>query len=142
MIFSNRGIQVLKQLEGFSATPYYDSAGVLTIGYGTTRFPKDLKYVTEAQAEILLRADIGWAERAVNRHVTATLNQNQFDALVIFTYNVGAGAFTESTLLRKLNDKQYESAAEEFGRWVFAKGKKIDGLVNRRAAEKKLFLET
>ena len=79
-------------------------------------------------------------EKAVNDSVTALLNQNQFDALVSFTYNVGIQAFKDSTLLRLLNKKNYRGAAQQFERWVKAGKKTLPGLVSRRKEEKELFL--
>ena len=87
-----------------------------------------------------LRQDVAESERAVNQHVHVPLTQHQFDALVSFVFNLGAGNFRTSTLLKKLNARDYDGAAQEFGRWVQAGGKTLPGLVRRREAESALFL--
>ncbi len=96
--------------------------------------------ITEAQAEQMLTEDLVRFERIVERLVRVRVNQGQFDALVSFTYNVGEGNFTNSTLLRKLNAGDTAGAAEQFARWVHASGKVLPGLVKRRAAERAMFL--
>ncbi len=137
---STNGIALLKQFEGYSPKVYNDSAGKPTIGYGhLLRTNEHLTEITGEKAEQLLREDIRKAESAVERHVTAPLTQNQYDALVSFTYNIGEGNFRDSTLLRHLNSTNYAVASEEFKRWVYAGGKKVRGLENRRNKEKQLF---
>ena len=84
--------------------------------------------------------DVASSVSAVNRLVTVPLTQNQFDSLVDFVYNLGEGSFAKSTLLRKLNNKDYIGASEEFQKWVFDNGKVQPGLVSRRYREKQLFL--
>ena len=140
MRVSQRGIDLIKKFEGLELTSYEDAAGVLTIGYGHTG--EDVKpgdVISKEQAEKLLRRDLEEAEQGVNRNVTVPLTQNQFDALVSFTYNLGTTALANSTLLRELNKGRYESAAAQFERWVYAGGKKLKGLIRRRIAEKQLF---
>ena len=80
------------------------------------------------------------AERAVLRLITVPLSDGQFDALVSFTFNLGSGALQRSTLRRKVNRQEYEDAALEFGKWVWAGGRRLKGLINRRKAEAALFL--
>lgn len=146
---SQKGIDLIKEFEGLRLTAYYDAVGVLTIGYGhTNRSASADKYpvypgqtITAAQAETILKADLIVFENAVLRNVTYPVNQNQFDALVSFTFNLGEGNLRSSTLLQKLNNGDILGAANEFDRWVYAGGKKLEGLVRRRAAEKALFLE-
>ncbi|MFC4728142.1 glycoside hydrolase family protein [Coralloluteibacterium thermophilus] len=140
MSISDAGIDLIKGFEGLRLTSYQDSAGVWTIGYGHTG-PEvgPGQTITQAQAEALLRQDVGWAENAVRNNVQVPLGQGQFDALVSFTFNVGAGAFGGSTLLQKLNAGDYAGAQNEFGRWIHAGGQVLPGLVNRRAAEAELF---
>jgi len=95
--------------------------------------------ITKEGAEELLREDVKRFEGYVDRLVKVPLTQGQFDALVSFTYNLGPGALEKSTLLDQLNRGDYDSAAEQFGRWVKAGGKTLAGLVRRRAAERALF---
>jgi lysozyme len=140
---SPTGIGLIKSSEGLRLKAYPDpGTGGLpwTIGYGSTSGVTQKMVITEAQAEQMLAADLVRFERAVERLVRVPLNQGQFDALVSFTYNVGEGNFTKSTLLRKLNAGDTAGAAEQFKRWVNAGGKVLPGLVKRRAAERALFL--
>jgi len=129
----------IKKWEGLRLRAYTDVVGVWTIGYGHTKTAKPGMVITEKEAERLLRWDLDWAEEAVRDHVKVDITQPQFDALVSFTYNVGAGAFRGSTLLRKLNAGDHEGAAQEFKRWNKGGGRVIQGLVNRRADEERLF---
>lgn len=130
---------MLKRLEGFAATPYWDHKGY-SIGYGhLMRDGESMTRVNEAQADALLSADLGPVENAVANAVTVELNQSQFDALVLWAYNVGVGAMRKSTLLKKLNAGDYDGAASEFSRWIFAGGVVNAGLVARRTEEQRLF---
>ena len=135
---------LIKEYEGLRLHAYQDSAGVLTIGWGHTGDVRRGQSITVHQAEALLALDIGIAAAAVNRHVDAPLSQGMFDALVSFTFNLGERRLAESTLLKKLNLRDYAAAANEFPKWVKAtvRGKKVTlaGLVRRRAAERSLFL--
>lgn len=140
-ITSQNGIDLIKSFEGCRLTAYQDSVGVWTIGYGHTYGVYAEMTITEQQAEDYLRADLGTSESAVNRLITCAINQNQFDALVSFAFNLGLGNFTSSTLLKKLNTGDITSAANEFEKWVKAGGEVLEGLVRRRAAEKELFLK-
>ena len=134
-------ISLIKKHEGLRLEAYLPTPNdVWTIGYGHTHTAKQGQKITEAQAEALLRKDITWAEEAVNKSVVVPLTQNQFDALVSFVFNVGAGAFGSSTLLRLLNSKDYEGAANQFLRWNKQKGVVLKGLTKRREEERKLFL--
>lgn len=137
---SQAGVNLIKSFEGCRLTAYQDSAGVWTIGYGHTSGVKKGMTITEAQAEAYLKGDLGTAENAVNGKVTYSIKQNQFDALVSFTYNVGSGNFGSSTLLKKLNQGDITGAANEFDKWNKAGGQVLEGLVRRRAAEKAMFL--
>lgn len=132
--------EIVKEFEGLRLEAYKCPADAWTIGYGHTLgvIPGDV--ITEKEAEILLAEDLEDAESAVNEYVKVKLNQNQFDALVSFVYNLGAGNFKSSTLLRKLNAGDYLGAANEFKRWNKAGGKVLNGLVRRRAAECNLFI--
>jgi len=140
---SPKGIALIKSAEGLRLKAYPDpGTGGLpwTIGYGSTSGVTRNMVITEAQAEQMLAADLVRFERIVERLVRVPVDQGQFDALVSFTYNVGEGNFTKSTLLRKLNAGDTAGAAEQFSRWVHAGGKVLPGLVKRRAAERGLFL--
>jgi lysozyme len=142
---STNGITLIKEFEGFKESSYQCSAGVWTIGYGTTVFPEGHKVlrgdrIIKKSAEEFLRHDLIQFETQVNRLVQVPLTQNQFDALVSFTYNLGGGALERSTLLKKLNDGNYSGAAKEFMRWNKAGGKVLKGLTNRRKREMELFL--
>jgi len=139
---SERGIALLKESEGFSATPYICPAGKPTIGYGhVIRDDENFadQGIDDAQAESLLRRDIGTAEQAVFEAVSVGLTQNQFDAMVVLTYNIGIGAFQNSTLLKDLNAGDIDSALSQWGRWIYASGKPLPGLIARRKAEVELF---
>ena len=139
------GRKMIQGFEGLRLNSYDDGAGVWTIGYGTTVYPAGIKVIrgqtiTQAQAEMYMQHDLKKFEKAVNDLVTVPLNQNQFDALVSLVYNIGIGAFAKSTLLARLNKGQYIDAAQQFDAWKIAGGKVMQGLVNRRAKEKRLFL--
>jgi lysozyme len=132
------GLAKLKELEGFRATPYDDGEGYLTVGYGHRLHNGDFGYIYPLglqEAENILLADVAVAELCVTRSVLVSLTQSQFDALVIFAYNVGVGAFGESTLLRLLNDGHPEMVPHELIRWHYARGVSIPGLFKRRLAE-------
>ena len=120
-------------------TSYRCPAGVWTIGYGHTQGVKPDMVISQLQAERFLRQDLKRFEDAVTSLVKVPVTPNQFSALVSFAYNVGAGALYDSTLLRKLNQKDYKGAANEFLRWNKAGGKVLPGLTRRRLAEKDLF---
>lgn len=132
---SQAGLDALKSREGFSAAPYADHKG-FSIGYGHLIKPGEtLQYVSLQQATDLLLNDILWAEEAVINGVTAPLSQGQFDALVSFAYNVGAGAFQRSTLVRRINLGD-TSASQEFDRWIYASGQPNNALIARRTSER------
>lgn len=141
---SQEGIDLIKRFEGFRSRAYQDSAGVWTIGYGTTagagvRVHPGMA-INRELAEKYLRRHLRQVERAVDRLVSAPLKQHEFDALVSFIYNVGDGAFSKSTLRQKLNAGDKAGAANEFLRWNKAGGKTLDGLKRRRKAERRMFL--
>ena len=146
-MFTNQaGVELIKEFEGLRLRAYLCPAGVATIGYGTTVYPTGCKVqigeqITAEQAQEYLRSDLRAFERDVERMVLVPLNPNQFAALVSFAYNLGAEALRKSTLLRLLNAHNYAGAADQFGRWTYAAGKQLPGLVRRRAAERALFLQ-
>lgn len=136
-----KNIDIIKKHEGLRLEAYLPTPNdVWTIGYGHTHTTKQGMKITEAQAEALLRKDIAWVEKAINKFVVVPLTQNQFDALASFVFNVGEGAFSKSTLLRLLNSGDYEGAANQFLRWNKQKGRILKGLTKRREEERKLFL--
>ena len=142
---ATRGVELIKEFEGCRLTAYKCPAGVWTIGYGHTgmvdgKLISAGMTITAAKATELLKKDLATFEAAVNGCVTVPITQNMFDALVSFSFNVGAGALRRSALLRKLNAKDYNGAAAEFPLWNKAGGKVLNGLVRRRAREKQLFL--
>lgn len=141
---SEAGKNLIKEFEGFRATAYICPAGVVTVGYGTTRIQgKAVQLgttITTDEADMLLEEDLKSFEDAVNQNVREEISQNQFDALVAFVYNVGAGNFKKSTLLKKINAGEFNQAADEFLKWNKAGGKVLKGLTRRRTAERELFL--
>ncbi|MER1467028.1 lysozyme [Enterobacter hormaechei] len=142
---SDKGIALIKQFEGCKLTAYQDSVGVWTIGYGWTQHVdgKPIRAgmtIKQETAERLLKTGLVSYESDVSRLVKVGLTQGQFDALVSFTYNLGAGSLSTSTLLRKLNAGDYAGAADEFLHWNKAGGKVLNGLTRRREAERALFL--
>lgn len=144
MEFSAAGLELLKRSEGFRSHIYKDVAGVPTIGYGhrllaSESFPNG---IGEAQAAELLARDVRTAEQAVQRLVKVPLTQGQFDALVDFCFNLGAGRLAASTLLKVLNGGRYEDAAEQLLRWDLAGGEENAGLKTRRQAELELWNNT
>ena len=151
MKLSNNGTKLIKAFEGLVLHPYKDVAGVWTIGYGSTSYADGKavkagdKPITKAQADELFGKTLEQYETAVNKSVHVPLTQNQFDALVSFTYNEGIGALKQSTLLKKLNLKDYVATAECFSAWNKITdphtGKKVvcDTLTKRRAKESNLF---
>ncbi|MGL4585504.1 MAG: lysozyme [Acinetobacter ursingii] len=144
MKISNNGLNLIKQFEGLRLNAYDDGVGVWTIGYGTIKYPngtlvKKGDKITQTQADQYIANDVATFERSVNMLVNVPLTQNQFDALVSFTYNLGATNLNASTLLKKLNAKDYKGASAEFQKWNKAGGKVMTGLVRRRKAEMELF---
>ena len=143
---SEKWIDLIIKFEGFSAKPYLCPAGVPTIGYGSTYYTDgrkvtlDDKPIAKERARYILCKQVNdHYGKAVNRYVQVEITQNQFDALCSFAYNVGVGNLKSSTLLKKLNNGDYEGASNEFLKWTRSKGKVLNGLARRREAEKKLF---
>lgn len=143
---SKTGIDLISSFEGIRLNAYDDGVGVWTIGIGTTVYPNGVKVkkgdkCTLEQAKEYFAQDLKRFESSVNNLVKVPLTQNQFDALVSLTYNIGQTAFSNSTLLKKLNAKDYVGAADQFLRWNKGGGKVMKGLVRRREAERALFLK-
>lgn len=135
------GLDLIKEFEGLRLTAYLPTADdVWTIGYGHTKTAKPGMVITEKKAEELLRGDIRWVEEALAKHVKVPLNQNQYDALASFVYNLGETNFAKSTLLRKLNGNDFVGAADQFLRWNKQGRKVLAGLTRRRTRERELFL--
>lgn len=139
-------IALIKRFESFRASPYLCPAGVPTIGFGSTRYADGTPIkltdsaITEQQAEGILAVAIREYEAAVMRYAQYPLKQCQFDALVSFAYNCGTQNLRTSTLLKYVNMGNITAAADEFNKWVNSNGKRLSGLVKRRAAERALFL--
>jgi len=148
---SERGVAFIGKWEGFRGIPYNDVAGHCTIGYGhlihhgncSKADRKKWGEINKAEGRELLRRDLKKYEKGVRDllgfRVRRTLNQQNFDALVSFAYNVGLGAFAGSSMLRLLRARHRGYAAREFDKWVHAGGKRVEGLINRRNAEQRLF---
>ena len=141
MKLSPLGLAILAFCEDFRAVAYPDSGGVLTVGYGHTGDVKEGTACTPEQALLWLAADVSTAERPVNALVRIPLTQRQFDALVLFAYNVGTGAFAASTLLRLLNANDAADAATQFLLWDKVRGVENEGLEKRRRLERAIFLD-
>jgi lysozyme len=145
MRIGEKGLLLLKDLEGYEDKVYLDTAGLPTIGYGHKIEPYEhLSIVTEEQAENLLLKDIEIVETCINNWVLVPLVQEEFDALVCLVYNIGCHAFHSSTLLKMLNVEDFDEAAKQFLVWNKDRenGKLVvnKGLMNRREREQKLFL--
>lgn len=143
---SQVGIDLIVSFESVELKAYDDGVGVWTIGIGTTVYPNGIKVkngdiCTLEQAKSYFKYDLAHFENTVNKLVTVPLAQNQFDALVSLTYNIGSGAFKNSTLLKKLNLGDYRGAADQFLLWNKAGGKVLQGLVRRRTVERELFIK-
>lgn len=142
-----KGLALVKSFEGFYSKPYKDPIGIPTIGYGFTYYLPDRRKVTmqdrelsEHQASCMLQEILKGYENDVNRLVKAKLTQNQFDALVSFTFNLGGANLASSTLLKKVNNNPNDpSIRDEFAKWRLAGGKVFNGLVRRRKAEADLY---
>lgn len=137
---SRKGIDIIKKWEGFMPAAYLCPANVWTIGYGHTGGVNPGDTISRVDAEYLLQTDLLKFEKQVLSLIIVPLRQEQFDALVSFTFNLGAGALQRSTLRMKLNRGDYNDAADEFLKWVWAGGRKLPGLLSRRIEERALFL--
>ena len=139
---STKGINFIKSFEHFSPTSYICPAGFKTIGYGHVIGQSDhFDDISEAQAEEILSQDLHVAETSVCRNITAPLEQNQFDALVSFVFNLGGGSLQRSSLRQKINyGSDEDEIHNEFVKWVYAGGKKLLGLMRRREAEAGMYL--
>ena len=136
------GTKILKFFEGCKLTAYQDSVGVWTIGYGHTKGVYAGMSITQEEAEQMLLIELEEYEGYIEKYVVVPLTQNQFDALVVWVYNLGPTNLRRSTLLKELNSGNYTAAGKEITKWNKAGGKVLAGLVKRREAEAKLFNET
>jgi GH24 family phage-related lysozyme (muramidase) len=132
-----QGIALVQLFEGFSPVAYDCPGGYQTIGYGHVILPDEdfSDGITKQWAEELLKRDLRLAEAALRRLIAVPLSDGQFDALVSFTFNLGAGALQRSTLRRKVNAGMHDDVPRELLRWVYAGGQKLAGLIRRREAE-------
>ena len=138
---NQNGIRLIKFFEGFRSKPYICSGGHNTIGFGHKILAHEkFDYISRSEAESILRNDLLCAEKSVLRNITYVLSDDQFAALVSFTFNMGGSALQRSTIRQKINYGQYKDAGLEFLRWVYAGGKILPGLVKRRKAEHNLFM--
>lgn len=135
----NKGIELIKHFEGCELEAYKCPAGVWTIGYGHIKGVHEGMKITEMQAEEMLKSELHEYEGYINDYVTVPLNQNQFDAMVSWVYNLGGGNLKASTLLKVLNSGDYAGVPEQMLRWNKAGGKVLEGLTRRRQAEADLF---
>lgn len=143
---SDNGMKLLEHFEGLRLEAYLDSASIATIGFGSIKYPNGNKVklgdkITKDQAKEYKLHDLKEFESTVNTSVKVPLTQNQYDALVSLSYNIGSNAFKNSTLLKKLNSGDYKGAADQFLVWNKVNSKKVQGLVNRREAERNLFIK-
>lgn len=138
---SQKCYDLIKKFEGCKLEAYRDPVGIFTIGFGATGVGvrEGVKW-TQDQANYDLAQRVEAIGRIINFKVKPIISQNQFDALCSFVYNVGVGAFSESTMVRLLNERKFDQAADQFLRWDKAKGKVLAGLTRRRQAERELFL--
>ena len=138
--YSDTGLALTKNFESCVLTAYADQGGVWTIGYGHTGPGVHAGMtITQSQADIFLESDVSGAVTCVNKLATAKVNQNQFDALVDFVFNLGCASLSISQLLREVNSGNFSDVATQFLRWDHVKGVVIQGLLRRRQAEATLF---
>ena len=140
MKIGQNGIELIKQFEGCKLSTYLCPANVLTIGYGHTHNVKKGQIITQLEADNLLKEDLTTFEKGITTLVKSNINQNQFDALVSFAFNVGLANFKSSTLLKKVNANPNDTTIKnEFSKWNKGGGKILAGLIKRREAEAELF---
>jgi lysozyme len=143
MRLSETGIGLIQRYEGFRPNVYLDAAGLPTIGYGHLLAKNEVVRYAQgidiAAAHALLRQDVMVAEKAVGRWIYVPLRQEQFDALVSFTFNLGSATLQRSTLRQVINRGEYAYAPPQFMRYIWAGGRPLKGLVLRRKAEVELF---
>jgi lysozyme len=146
MKINQASINLIKSFEGFFAKPYLCPAFVATIGYGTIKYPSGVKVkltdppITEKKALDYLIYEVTEKAKLIDPMLRDDLTENQFGALVSFSYNLGEGALKQSTLRIKINENPLNlEIRNEFSKWVYANGKKLNGLIRRRKAEADLY---
>lgn len=139
MNISEEGLSLIKKFEGCELKAYRCAANVLTIGYGTTKGVTEDMEITKEEAESLLKEEMHEYEGYINDMVKVPLEQHQFDAMVSWVFNLGSGNLSSSSLLKKLNNSEYDEVPAQIKRWNKAGGKVLDGLIRRREAESLLF---
>ena len=136
---SEEGLELIKSFEGCETTAYQDSVGVWTIGYGHTKGVEEGQTCSIEDAETMLSDEMDEYEGYINNMVKVEREQHEFDALVAWGYNLGPTNLGESTMLKVLNDGQFDRVPDEMRRWNRAGGQVLQGLVRRREAEALLF---
>ena len=139
MNISKEGLSLIKKFEGCELEAYLCPAGVWTIGYGHTKDVKEGDKINKEEADYLLQEEMMEYESYINDFVEVPLEQNQFDALCSWVYNLGPTNLKNSTMLRVLNEEKYADVPQEIKRWNKAGGEVLDGLIKRREAEAKMF---
>ena len=139
MKISDEGLSLIKHFEGCELKAYRCAANVLTIGYGSTKGVTEDMEITQEGAEELLQEEMHEYEGYINDMVKVPLEQHQFDSMVSWVFNLGSGNLSSSTLLKKLNNSEYDEVPAQIKRWNKAGGKVLDGLIRRREAETLLF---
>jgi len=139
MNISKEGLSLIKKFEGCELEAYLCPAGVWTIGYGHTKDVKEGDKINKEEADYLLQEEMIEYESYINDFVEVPLEQNQFDALCSWVYNLGPTNLKNSTMLRVLNEEKYADVPQEIKRWNKAGGEVLDGLIKRREAEAKMF---
>ena len=140
MKITNEGINLIKKFEGLRLEAYLCPAGVWTIGYGHTKGVKKGQVITQLEADNLLKEDLSSFEKGVTSLIKSNINQNQFDSLVSFAFNLGLANLKSSTLLKKVNSNSNDrTIVNEFIKWIYAGGKPLEGLKRRRQAEAYLY---
>jgi lysozyme len=135
------GIALIKAFEGLRLTAYLCPAGIWTIGYGHTEGVTSSSVISADMAERYLEIDLAWAEKVVNTYVKIKLNQNQFDSLVSFVFNLGGGAFRKSLMLKRINEGKFDEAMTELLEFHHINHVDNAGLKRRRKAETELFMK-
>ena len=139
MNISEEGLSLIKKFEGCELKAYRCAANVLTIGYGTTKGVTEDMEITKEEAESLLKEEMHEYEGYINDMIKVPLEQNQFDSMVSWVFNLGSTNLSSSTLLKKINNSEYDEVPSQIKRWNKAGGKVLDGLIRRREAEALLF---
>lgn len=139
-MITETGLNLIKHFESFRSAPYFCPAGYQTIGYGhVIRSGESLEEITKGEGEALLLSDVAKAEASVLRLIKVALEENQYDALVSFTFNLGGGALQRSTLRQKVNREEHAEVPDEFKKWIYSGCQVLRGLIRRRIMEAILY---